>query len=454
LKRGAFGDDSPGARTLFRGLQQFPRPRRTRARTLFFNRISGASTSSLAAPAPAHAVRLYSIEPERARASRRAVNRVIVVWPAERLLRIGGPGGTDLRSQHMFSLAGTIDHFAPHLRPPLVAVAASAAVRHVAGQLPAGITNWVDIECRLAADRPQVDLIVKVDRRGRAMLAAQPWPRLRALARAWGDSATTLHRAVGAVWLEYDIDRVAAVPGEDRRTLRPRVFLDLAPGAYAASSTACRLTAIADALAPLAGEPTPGWLRRGLERCLRHLPPHAYLLYVGLPAEDRIERVRLCVLGLGEDRIAGYLSAVGWPGDLTDLREHLARLAGVPGGEAVRIATLHFDLDDRERVKPALGFEYPLARRPQVRGAIREQPLFECLVACGACDAGKRDALLRWPGCAIETLPHAIWPSLVMRRVSHVKVVYQSAGALEAKAYLCGSHEFRRAPQPPVAAGL
>ena len=66
-------------------------------------------------------------------------------------------------------------------------------------------------------------------------------------------------------------------------------------------------------------------------------------------------------------------------------------------------AILHFDLDDREGVRPALGFEYPLARRPQVRGTIREAAWFEQLVGCGACDVGKRDALLHWPGCSIDT---------------------------------------------------
>jgi hypothetical protein len=313
------------------------------------------------------------------------------------------------------------------------------------------MTHWIDIECRLGADRPQVDLIVRIDRRGRGMLEAQPWPRLAAFARAWADSAATLERAVNAVWLEFDVvDAVGGVlrmAGDEPAPLRPRVFLDLTRDAYAASSAGCRLTAIIDALAPLAGEPAPRWLRRGLERCLRHLPPSAYLLYVGLPAEDSIRHVRLCVLGLGERRVGAYLHAVGWPGHLADLREHLTRLADLPGREAANVATLHFDIDDQERVRPALGFEYALARRPQVRGTIREKSFFDRLVECAACDARKREALLQWPGCSIETLPHAIWPSLVMRRVSHVKIVYDSPSAFEAKAYLCGSHEWRPALQ-------
>jgi hypothetical protein len=348
----------------------------------------------------------------------------------------------------MFSLAGTIDHFAPRLLPPLVGPAASAAVRRVAHQLPAAMTQWIDIECRLAADRPQVDLIVRVDRRGRGLLAAQPWPRLRAFARTWADSATTVHRAVSAVWLEFDVvDSVRGIPADDHTPLRPRVFLDLTREAYAVSPAARRFTAIIDALAPLVGGPAPRWLRRGLERCLRHLPPSAYLLYVGLPAQDHVHHVRVCVLGLGGPRVGDYLRAVGWPGDLDALREHLRRMAGDPEPDAAGIAIVHLDIDDHERVRPALGFEYALARRPQVRGTIGEETFFERLVASAACDARKRDVLRQWPGCAIETLPHAIWPSLVMRRVSHVKIVYAPPGALEAKAYLCGAHEWRPALQ-------
>jgi hypothetical protein len=346
----------------------------------------------------------------------------------------------------MFSLAGTIDHFVPRLPPALVGAASLAAVRGVARRLPAAITHWIDIECRLATDRPQVDLIVRVDPRGREILAAQPWPRLTAFARTWADSASPVHRAVSATWLEFDIDRVG-VPGDAPASIRPRIFLDLARDAYAAPSATCRLQAIAGALVPFVGEPTPGWLRRGLERCLHHLPPQAYLLYVGLPAQDRIRQVRLCILGLGEPRLAAYLRGVGWPGDIDDLRQHLGRLAGAAGGDGMSVATLHLDLDDHDCVKPALGLEYALARRPQVRGAIRETAFLERLVACGVCDAGKRDALLQWPGCARETLPHALWPSIVMRRLSHVKIVYDPPRAGEAKAYLCGSHERRPALQ-------
>jgi hypothetical protein len=343
----------------------------------------------------------------------------------------------------MFSLAGTIDHFAPRLSPPLVAPAALVALRRVARQLPATMTHWIDIECRLAAGQPGVDLIVKIDRRRRELLAREPWPRLRELARAWTDSTTTVHRGVSAVWLEFDIDPGVSATGGGG-ALRPRVFIDLARDAYVSSARDCRLTTILDAVAPLTDEPAPTWLRRGLDTCLSHLPPDAYLLYIGLPAEDHIRHVRVCVIGLGEHRIAGYLRAVGWPGDRARLRQHLARTSGA------QPTIVHLNLGP-DGVPPALGFEYSFARRPQVRGTIEEHGFLDRLVAAGLCDDDKRRALLEWPGCAIETLPHALWPAVVVRRVSHVKIVYDPPSTVEAKAYLCGSHEWRPAVQRLVA---
>jgi hypothetical protein len=61
---------------------------------------------------------------------------------------------------------------------------------------------------------------------------------------------------------------------------------------------------------------------------------------------------------------------------------------------------------------------------------------------CGLqlCSASKRDALVRWCGHTVEQLPHACWPSLVLRRVSHVKLVFGPDAAAEAKTYLSVFH--------------
>jgi hypothetical protein len=360
-----------------------------------------------------------------------------------------------------FSLRGTIDHAASRLPPALVSPAALGAVRRIAAAFPAAMTSWIDFECRLQDDAPQVDLSFRIDRRARHLLAGYSeareasssvcsgaaWGRVAAFAREWADAAAPVHRNVAAVWLEFDLE-----PAADSATASPRVFIDLDGPARAAPDRLGRalgaLGAITSVLAPFIGRPAPAWLAEGLGRALRELPPGAELLYVGLPAGERVSTIRLCVRGPNEHRgaagYADYLGAIGWPG--------LAG-SGLFRERDTRAAILHFDLDDRGSVGTRLGFEYPFRRRPQVKGIVVDTTFLDDLVTSRACTPGKRDALLAWPGCEIGVLPHEVWPSLVMRRVSHVKIVADRDRPIEAKAYCCFAHAWRTAladRRPPL----
>jgi hypothetical protein len=340
----------------------------------------------------------------------------------------------------MFSLAGTIDYIAPRLQGALVAPEALTAVRALAESIPASLTSWIDFECRLREGRPQVDLSVRIDRRARDRFArysreraaasgGAAWHRAAALGQAWADPATSTSVAVGGLWLEFDL-----AAGIDPATAPPRLFIDFVRQAPAPAD---RLDILADALAPITGSPRPEWLRAGIHRCVHALPAAAGIVYVGLPADDRVTAVRLCVIGMDEADAAGYLETVGWPGDVAVLDRR-------PGSGRARGGIVHLDLDDRGGIGSRIGLEYPLRRRPQVKGVVADTALLDHLVASGACAAAKREAMLAWPGCELGVLPHEIWPSLVMRRVSHVKFVCDRDEPFEAKAYLCVAHEWRQ----------
>jgi hypothetical protein len=153
---------------------------------------------------------------------------------------------------------------------------------------------------------------------------------------------------------------------------------------------------------------------------------------VALLLSRRREAVRVCIMGLPPAELPRYLRAVGWSGSLGALADVTA-----PLGDA---AIVHLDLG--ERVLPTIGLEYVFARPSQVRGRIVETALLDALVERGLCDPAKRAGLERWPGVSLARLPHELWRSLVLRRLNHVKVVYEEGRPLEAKAYLCVNHEF------------
>jgi hypothetical protein len=140
---------------------------------------------------------------------------------------------------------------------------ARARLLRVAEELPAALTSWVYLECRLRHDEQRVDLIVRVDQRGRDVLAGDNpvirlapslrgdsvWRSVRALARVWSDSSSPLFRGVERLWLEFDVHASCENlrPGE---LPTPGVFVELAREAYAQHRRDDRLGAAMAALRP------------------------------------------------------------------------------------------------------------------------------------------------------------------------------------------------------------
>ncbi len=348
------------------------------------------------------------------------------------------------------SLAATLDRIAPRIPGQLISTEAASRIRRVAAGLPAALTHWIYFECRLSRDAPRVDLSVRVDRRARDLLAGlnpairvdarmratSEWARVEAFARRWAGPTTALHDAVQHTWLEFDL------VGDDIPV--PRVFVDFAPQRMTAAGGSAPLHLAVEALAPLVDSGVIARVARGLRVCFAALPDGAEVPYVGLlPAPHDREAVRVCVKGLCGAALARYLRAVGWPGELDELAPVLAAVAAARGDPPPSPAVVHLDIGARPL--PRIAFEYGLARRPQIRGEFPAAALLDSLVARGLCDPRKRAGLPFWPGCARENLAHEFWPSLMIRRVNHIKVVHQPGLPVEVKAYLSVSHEFWRA---------
>jgi hypothetical protein len=359
----------------------------------------------------------------------------------------------------LHSVAGTIDRLAPRLPLALVSQEADARLMRVGASLPAALTSWIYLECRLRRGEQRVDLIVRVDQRGRDILTGDnpvlalgaggqrhpTWRRIRALARAWSDPSSVLYRGVERVWLELDLhpwcDMLA--PGE---LPVPGVFVEFSREVYAQHRREDRLGVAMAALSLSA----PDWLSpavsRNLRRCWDLLPSGATIPYVGLFPARGSQAVRVSVAGLSDADLPAFLRALRWPGSLKDLTHAIS--AFLPFARAPRPRMAIVNLDVGAEMASGVGIEYLLSHASQLRGSILERELLDHLVRIGLCSAAKRDALHAWPGTSLQEMPHELWRSRVYRRVNHLKLSFAKAGSLEVKAYLAASHEFHPTRHP------
>lgn len=340
----------------------------------------------------------------------------------------------------MVSLASSLEKVDRELPVALVPAAARARLYGTATHFPAPLARWIYLECRLDADAGRTDLIVGLERAGRAILAGEdPATPLRATADPFWRRLRDLCRAERArrasnitfLWLEFDLDS-----GAPARPPTPGVFLDLADAVCAHPARAAR---VMDAALRVLGHPARHPLRLVRDRCLERLPRAATVPTFGLfPARDP-DGLRICFAGVPLDTLPDHLADIGWPASTRRLRRTLAALD--PTGSPPHARLIHLDLGPE--LHSGLGIEFAFDRTAQLRGRIPERAFLDRLVRLGLCSAAKRDALLAWPGATVTTFDHELWPSILIRRLHHIKLVIHPGGRLEAKAYLCFYHRPR-----------
>lgn len=377
------------------------------------------------------------------------------------------PSGTE----PLHSVARTIDQLAPRLPLALVSPAAGSRLMRVAAALPAALTSWIYLECRLQRGEERVDLIVRVDQHARDILTGDnpvialgaglyghsSWRGVRALARAWADPSSALHRGVERLWLEFDVHAAPGitvpgttvpgtiVPGTTAPGALPApgVFIEFAREVYAQHSKEDRARVAMAALRPLFSDAMMPETARNLRRCWELLPSGATIPYVGLFPARGSGAVRVSVAGLGDAELPAYLRALRWPGSHRELTSAVS--AFLPSSRVARPRMAIANLDVGQSFGTGVGLEYVLSHASQLRGYILEREFIEHLVRSGLCSASKGDALTAWLGRSFMVMPHELWRSRVVRRVNHIKLAFAGDRPLEAKAYLSASHEYHPA---------
>ena len=327
-----------------------------------------------------------------------------------------------------FSLDDYLQVVMPHLPAALVAPEGLQPIRRIARALPA--VSLFGFESRLATPAATADFLIGLtassgsgalfagrtsdDDRVSRLLTQPGWAPFRALAAEWTNPASPLYADGGNVWLEFDV-----ASGGDALAVPNVFFGSKAPGAARAVA--------ATGLHCLLGRPPAAGVAQRLAGCFDALPPLAHIFQIGVMLARQVEDVRVCVVPLRWEEIAPYLERIGWPGPRDEVVDMLAPFCH-------RAARLALDVDVGEDVGPKIGLEccyLDECQNPQLDP--RWPALLEQLVAEGLCTVDKRDALLGWPG--LQRTSRFLWPSVFLRRLNHLKLVYAPGRPLEAKAY-------------------
>ncbi|MBW2557683.1 MAG: hypothetical protein JRD69_02400 [Deltaproteobacteria bacterium] len=263
---------------------------------------------------------------------------------------------------------------------------------------------------------------------------------LKSISSLTGRSDNRLKSQLAMIWLEYDV-------GEKPASI-PSLFLTPETGTPAQSTRI--LTQIQRDL----GERyIDARYSKKAGDIIRRLPDKSSVRQIGIMASRGLAPLRLCLAGLdnlGWQKMGSFLGHIGYNPSCKNFFSLYKRLEPF-----VDICDL--SLDVTERIEPRIGLELLIRQRNPRREKAWHHVLKE-LEMEGLCSHGKMDELLNFYGYDSIIENQERWPrslavyweenrkqccSFLIRSVNHLKISFDPAEGMSAKAYLKITHHWK-----------
>jgi hypothetical protein len=337
---------------------------------------------------------------------------------------------------------------APFVPAPLVAAEEIPVIEECATCLPARISSFFGLECRLKDGPPAADLLVHMEKstadpnilKRTACQAAErfgsdPWRRVHLFAERWAAPESTLHGRADNIWLEFDVARSGASAAS-----QPSLFFSPSDEEGAMEGMEILITEW--------GETGKGHLAR----LFRALPDDGLIFQIGAMLARKKGGPRICVCGIKSAMIPAYLEELDWPGNLAAIKDLLATLE--PLADRINL-DLDLTSDPGAAVHPGIGLECAVNDNFGLGAS-----LLDHLLANGLASAERQDALHHYVGAAVpveECWPRHIRESVLLlapaqlgvmtRRLHHIKIGFDGEKTTAAKAYLSAFFYWARMSQ-------
>jgi hypothetical protein len=330
------------------------------------------------------------------------------------------------------TLADSLEVLLPNLVPKLVIPDAILGLKTLAGNLAPILRGG--FECRLSANSTQVDLQQCIVQDDTELLREQhsEWSQLQDFLAEWRSRL----KSIPELWLEFDINNNSSLP-------IPAIFVGLPQEV----SPAVETYNIAAQSLNLLQSAWSEW-QDNLSRCFTACPDGVFVSHIGVMLSRNAPALRVNVKRLQPDTLIPYLQQLGWQGDTKELEALMKQLCAL-------VDRITVCLDVGHKIYPQIGLECIFLKQPPEES--RWVVFLNYLIELGLCEPEKREALLNWPGQSNPINSQVPWPNHLIaasllqprerftvfyRRLSHIKVVWQPQGRLEAKAYLWFEHKW------------
>ncbi len=208
-------------------------------------------------------------------------------------------------------------------------------ISRVNNALPAELTTFCGLECRLGQEEALADISMEIKRDsiGHHLLSGKrpssldelcsrpvPWRELRKFAQLWSGPNHPFHVGIRNIWTEFDAAKIAFGTDLDEIIAHPCIFFGMAK-----TGSVVDIGSVLNTIDPSGGPHEV--ISDAFIRFRKALPEKAELFQVGLMLARSSRALRVCVSGIAPDTVSSWLSDIKWPGDSCRCRTALETLA-------------------------------------------------------------------------------------------------------------------------------
>ena len=254
-----------------------------------------------------------------------------------------------------------------------------------------------------------------------SVLRRELFSRVVRFARHWGAGGAP-HRGIGQLWVECD---ARSVRQRDRAGIG--LFFGRHPDAKSGEWVRERQADIA----VITGRRIDGGVRKNLDDVVKHLRNGATPKQIGCFVGRARRAVRLCIGGLDVSALPELLRAIDYRGTLRSAVGDLQRVRTATTSLLAAPGLTHIDCG-REGIGDSIGIEVTFEFVRQFTEGKLDTGALDVLVDMGLATPEARSIVCAWPG--VVHAPSCCGEAIV-RRVSHVKLVYRAERVVQAKGY-------------------
>jgi hypothetical protein len=326
-------------------------------------------------------------------------------------------------------------------------------MRKLGSSFSGSITSFFGFESHLSSSKAQADYLFAVSSMGgeREALATlikektlpkefidkPEWQNTSNFVLEWTNRDSILYQNVLGMWFEFDMVENSS------KTPIPCIFLHTIPLHITSEDEKEQLRWLTKQALPLvAGKNLPEKIEQNIIQAIQKLPPNALVMDAGVMLSRPTAGIRLIVARIRPDQIIPYLKTMGWSED-----DQLSKLVKDLEAQVSRLV-LHITITE-EGIDKKIGLECSFAP-DRYHLETRWQSFLNYLVERGLCLVEKKEALLEFIGVEQEDAQRDFDPavyrptvkmegnefsSVLVRYISHIKLVYEQDRPVSAKAY-------------------